>query len=168
MPDTPTKALDHSETRDLLQGARQNADTMVTECKFVPATALDGLAANLATLLEWSRLQDNDGIGFFFITNGAVYMDNIAPTRSSCRVQRDGRYRGRSRTRHASARFAQRRAATRRLGLGRCRSARLSAAGRCGQIGQGTGGRGRLHGSAAARTATADTPSGGPGAGTER
>ena len=53
---------------------------MMTECKFVPATALDGLAANLATLLEWSRLQDNDGIGFFFITNGAVYMDNIAPT----------------------------------------------------------------------------------------
>ena len=53
---------------------------MVTECKFVPATALDGLAANLATLLEWSRLQDNDGIGFFLITNGAVYMDNIAPT----------------------------------------------------------------------------------------
>ena len=53
---------------------------MVTECKFVPATALDGLAANLATLLEWSRLQDSDGIGFFLITNGAVYMDNIAPT----------------------------------------------------------------------------------------
>ena len=53
---------------------------MLTECKFVPATALDGLAANLATLLEWSRLQDTDGIGFFFITNGAVYMDNIAPT----------------------------------------------------------------------------------------
>ena len=43
---------------------------MLTECKFVPATALDGLAANLATLLEWSRLQDTDGIGFFFITNG--------------------------------------------------------------------------------------------------
>ena len=53
---------------------------MLTECKFVPATALDGLAANLATLLEWSRLQDTEGIGFFFITNGAVYMDNIAPT----------------------------------------------------------------------------------------
>ncbi|EOD25989.1 hypothetical protein EMIHUDRAFT_115305 [Emiliania huxleyi CCMP1516] len=53
---------------------------MLTEWKFVPATALDGLAANLATLLEWSRLQDTDGIGFFFITNGAVYMDNIAPT----------------------------------------------------------------------------------------
>ena len=53
---------------------------MVTECKFVPATALDGLAANLATLLEWSRLQDNDGIGFSLTTNGAVYLDNIAPT----------------------------------------------------------------------------------------
>ena len=53
---------------------------MVTECKFVPAAALDGLAANVATLLEWSRLQDNDGIGFFLITNGAVYIDNIAPT----------------------------------------------------------------------------------------
>ena len=50
---------------------------MLTECKFVPATALDGLAANLATLLEWSRLQDTDGIGFFFITNGAVYAHRL-------------------------------------------------------------------------------------------
>ena len=72
MPDTPTKALEHSETRDLLHGAKQNADTMVTECNFVPAAALDGLAANLANLLEWSRLQDNDGIGFFLTTNGAL------------------------------------------------------------------------------------------------
>ena len=80
MPDTPTKALEHSETRDILQGAKHNADTLVTECKFVPAAALDGLAANLATFLEWSRLQDNDGVGFFLVTNGAVYIDNIAPT----------------------------------------------------------------------------------------
>ena len=64
MPDTPTKALEHSETRDILQGAKHNADTLVTECKFVPAAALDGLAANLATLLEWSRLQDNDASAF--------------------------------------------------------------------------------------------------------
>ena len=81
MPDTPTKTLDHSETRDLLQGAKLSAETMVTECKFVPATALDGLAANLATLLEWSRLQDTDGIGFFFI-GGAT----LAPPRLDVRV----------------------------------------------------------------------------------
>ena len=80
MPDTPTKTLEHSEIRDLLQGAKQSADAMLTECKFVPAAALDGLAANLATLFEWSRLQDTDGIGYFFLTNGAIYMDNIAPT----------------------------------------------------------------------------------------
>ena len=59
MPDTPTKNLEHSETRDLLQGAKQSADAMMTECKFVPATALDGLAANLATLLEWSTPAGN-------------------------------------------------------------------------------------------------------------
>ena len=80
MPDTPTKALEHSETRDILQGAKHNADTLVTECKFVPAAALDGLAANLATFLEWSRLQTSEGVGFFLVTNGAVYIDNIAPT----------------------------------------------------------------------------------------
>ena len=80
MPDTPTKTLDHSETRDFLQGAKLSAETMVTECRFTPAAGLDGLAANLATLLEWSRLHHNDGIGFFLITNGAVYIDNIAPT----------------------------------------------------------------------------------------
>ena len=80
MPDTPTKALEYSEIRDLLHGAKQEADAMVTECSFVRAAALDGLAANLATLLEWSRLHHNDGIGFFLITNGAVYIDSIAPT----------------------------------------------------------------------------------------
>ena len=80
MPDTPTKALEHSETRDILQGAKHNADTLVTECRFVPAAALDGLAANLATFLEWSRLQTSEGVGFFLVTNGAVYIDNIAPT----------------------------------------------------------------------------------------
>ena len=87
MPDTPTKALEHSEIRDLLHGAKQEADAMVTECSFVRAAGLDGLAANLATLLEWSRLHHNDGIGFFLITNGAVYVDNIAPT--VCCTQHD-------------------------------------------------------------------------------
>ena len=80
MPDTPTKTLDHSETRDFLQGAKQSAETMVTECRFTPAAGLDGLAANLATFLEWSRLQDSDGVGFFLTSNCAVYTDNIAPT----------------------------------------------------------------------------------------
>ena len=80
MPDTPTKTLDHSETRDFLQGAKQSAETMVTECRFTPAAGLDGLAANLATFLEWSRLQDSDGVGFFLTSNCAVYIDNIAPT----------------------------------------------------------------------------------------
>ena len=80
MPDTPTRTLDHSETRDFLQGAKLSAETLVTECKFTPAAGLDGLAANLATFLEWSRLQDSDGVGFFLTTNGAVYIDNIAPT----------------------------------------------------------------------------------------
>ena len=87
MPDTPTKALEYSEIRDLLHGAKQEADAMVTECSFVRAAGLDGLAANLATLLEWSRLHHNDGIGFFLITNGAVYVDNIAPT--VCCTQHD-------------------------------------------------------------------------------
>ena len=72
MPDTPTKALEYSEIRDLLHGAKQEADAMVTECSFDRAAALDGLAANLATLLEWSRLHHNDGIGFFLITTMAL------------------------------------------------------------------------------------------------
>ena len=52
---------------------------MVTECSFVRAAALDGLAATVATLLEWSRLHHNDGIGFFLITNGAVYIATLRP-----------------------------------------------------------------------------------------
>ena len=87
MPDTPTKALEYSEIRDLLHGAKQEADAMVTECSFDRAAALDGLAANLATLLEWSRLHHSDGIGFFLTTNCAVYIDNIAPT--VCCTQHD-------------------------------------------------------------------------------
>ena len=87
MPDTPTKALEYSEIRDLLHGAKQEADAMVTECSFDRAAALDGLVANLATLLEWSRLHHGDGIGFFLITNCAVYIDNIAPT--VCCTQHD-------------------------------------------------------------------------------
>ena len=87
MPDTPTKALEYSEIRDLLHGAKQEADAMVTECSFDRAAALDGLAANLATLLEWSRLHHSDGIVFFLTTNCAVYIDNIAPT--VCCTQHD-------------------------------------------------------------------------------
>jgi len=51
----------HSEIRDLLQGAQQSANALQTECKFVLAASLPELAANLATFLEWSRLQDEDG-----------------------------------------------------------------------------------------------------------
>ena len=65
MPDTPTLTLTHSEIRDLLQGAQLNANALQTECKLVPAATLPGLAANLATFLEWSRLQDADGLGFY-------------------------------------------------------------------------------------------------------
>ena len=63
----------HSEIRDLLQGAQQGANALQTECDFVLAASLPELAANLATFFEWSRLQDEDGIGYFFLTNCAVY-----------------------------------------------------------------------------------------------
>ena len=80
MPDTPTLTLVHSEIRDLLQGAKLSANALQTECDFVLAASLPELAANLATFFEWSRLQDEDGIGYFFLTNCAVYIDNISPT----------------------------------------------------------------------------------------
>ena len=40
MPDTPTLTLVHSEIRDLLQGATQNANALQTECDFVLAASL--------------------------------------------------------------------------------------------------------------------------------
>ena len=69
---------------------------MLTECKFVPATALDGLAANLATLLEWSRLQDTDGIGFFFIGGATLASPRLDTGRSpmAFKVQAPARCRG--------------------------------------------------------------------------
>ena len=42
--------------------------------------AFPGLAANLATFYEWSRLKDADGLGHFLLSNGAVYIDHISPT----------------------------------------------------------------------------------------
>jgi len=80
MPDTPTLILVHSETRELLQGAQQSANALQTELKLIPASSLPNSRRTLATFLEWSRLQDAEGIGYFFLTNGAVYIDNISPT----------------------------------------------------------------------------------------
>ena len=80
MPDTPI-TLPHSEIRDLLQAKALNRVPLhyrTSAVSFRPA--FPGLAANLATFYEWSRLKDADGLGHFLLSNGAVYIDHISPT----------------------------------------------------------------------------------------
>ena len=55
MPDTP--ALTQSDNREILQGVKENANALHTECKLVPAADLPGLAANLAEVIEWGPVQ---------------------------------------------------------------------------------------------------------------
>ena len=78
MPDTPT--LTQSDNREILQGVKENANALHTECKLVPAADLPGLAANLAEIIEWGRMRDTFGLGPFLLTNCAAYNDGISPT----------------------------------------------------------------------------------------